>query len=85
MRTMMASMKAAFFLFLHWGEFIRTSLTICHMVVHLRDCTVTEYTVICIFFTADGLIFMIWFTMFLLVCFIFETFLSAGNPFFPHT
>lgn len=45
MRTMMASMKAAFFLFLHWGEFIRTSLTICHMVVHLRDCTVTEYTV----------------------------------------
>lgn len=45
MRTMMASMKAAFFLFLHWGEFIRTSLTICHTVVHLRDCTVTEYTV----------------------------------------
>lgn len=40
---------------------------------------------ICIFFTAGGLIFMIWFTMFLLVCFIFETFLSAGNPFSPHT
>lgn len=40
---------------------------------------------ICIFFTAGGLIFMIWFTMFSLVCFIFETFLSAGNPFPPHT